>query len=162
MLGYGWVGYICMSQTQLFADESCTREHSWTVKILPNKIPLECLHQPEMIGIIEPLEYNVQHNYMKSSKRRLVYFHTKIHNPPVNWTHYMNINLIEGYNFSYCQSMHNIQVIIDTGGCNKYTIKYIGKIYTQNDVIVCTNSHKNGKLVTKINFVHNSKLYASK
>ena len=58
--------------------------------------------------------------------------------------------------------MQNIQVITDSGGCNKYIIKYIGKIDSQNFVIVYTNSHSNGRLVTKATHIHNSKLSSSK
>ena len=69
---------------------------------------------------------------------------------------------MEGYAFCYCQSMQNIQKITNTGGCNKYTIKYIGKIDEQNYVIVHTDSHKNDQLMTKSTFVHNTKLSSSK
>ena len=53
-------------------------------------------------------------------------------------------------------------MITDIGGCSKYTIKYIGKIDAQNYVVVYTDSHKNGKLVTKGTFLHNTKLSSSK
>ena len=63
---------------------------------------------------------------------------------------------------SYCQSMQNIQKITNTGGCYKYTIKYIGKIDEKKLVIVNCDGHKNGKLITNSTFLHNTKLNASK
>ena len=64
----------------------------------------------------------------------------------------MNISPVEGYTFAHCQSMQNIQMITNSSGCSKYTIKCIGKIDAQNYVIVYTDSHKNGRLVTKGTF----------
>ena len=61
----------------------------------------------------------------------------------------MNIYPDEGFTFAYCQIMHNIQVLTYTRGCNKYTIKYIGNIDTQNYVNVYADGHKTVKLVTK-------------
>ena len=74
----------------------------------------------------------------------------------------MNISPVEGYNFAHFQSMQNIKMITNSGGCSKYTIKYIRKLDAQNYVIVYTDSHNNGNLVTKGNFLHNTKLSASK
>ena len=86
---------------------------------------------------------------MKPFKRRLSYFHPRRHIPAVNWTHDLNISPVEGYTFSYCQSMQNIQMITDTGGCNKYCIKYVGKIDEQNYVVVYSDGSRNGSLITK-------------
>ena len=89
---------------------------------------------------------------MKPFKSRLSYFHPRRHIPPVNWAHDLNMSPVEGHTFTYCQSMQNIQYITNCGGCNKYVIKYIGKIDEQNYVIVYSDSHTNGKLVTKAFF----------
>ena len=69
---------------------------------------------------------------------------------------------MEAYTFGYCQSMLNIQKITNTGGCNKYTIKYVGKIDERNYFIVHTDSHKNGQLITKSTFLYNTKFSSSK
>ena len=53
--------------------------------------------------------------------------------------------------------MQNIQKIINLCGCNKYTINHVGKFDEHNYVIVHTDTHKNGKLMTKSAFLHNSK-----
>ena len=88
----------------------------------------------------------------------LLYFHLKQHIPAINGTHDLNILPVEGYSFSYCQRMQNIQKITNIGGYNKYTIKYIGKIDGQNYVIIYSNGHKNCKLITNSTFLHNTKL----
>ena len=44
------------------------------------------------------------------------------------------------------------------GGCNKYAIKYCGKLDAQNLIIVYADRNKNGRLTTKSNYIHNSKL----
>ena len=129
---------------------------------LPNTMSIESLRQLEKVGIIEPILFDEQMDYMKSFKSRLPYFHPKRHIPPINWTHDMNISPVEGYTFVHCLSMQNLQKILHSGGCSKYIIKYIGKIDAQNYIIVYTNGHKNGQLVTKGTFVHNSKLSSSK
>ena len=98
------------------------------------------------------------HDYMKSFKSQLPFFHPSCHVPAVNWNDIYNISLVEGYTFIVCQSMQNIQRITNTGGCNKYCIKYLGKIDEQNAVIVYADSHKNGVLITKSSFLHNTKV----
>ena len=119
---------------------------------LPNTMSIKYLHKLEKVGIIEPLEFNEHMDYMKPFKIRLSYFHPKRHIPAINWTHDMNLYPVECYTFSHCQSMQNIQMITNIGGCSKYTIKYIGKIDAQNYVFVYIDSHNNGTLVTKGNF----------
>ena len=131
-------------------------------EILPNDMSLESLRQLEKVGIINPLEYDNEKDFLKPFKSRLSYFHPKRHIPAINWTNDLNISPVDGYTFSYCQSMQNIQKITNTGGYNKYTIKYIGKIDEQNYVIVNSDGHKNGKLITNSTFLHNTKLTASK
>ena len=60
------------------------------------------------------------------------------------------------------KACRTFNVLTDIGGTNKYTIKYVGKIDAQNYVIVHSDNNKNGRLVTKASFVHNSKLSSSK
>ena len=57
-------------------------------------------------------------------------------------------------------SIQNIQRLTGTGGCSKYVCKYIGKIDAQNYVVVECN--REGKLVTKTHFLHNTKVSSSK
>ena len=114
------------------------------------------------MGIIKPLEYDEVNDYLKPFESRLSFFHPSRHVPAVNWNDIYNVSPVEGYTFVICQSMQNIQRIINTGGCNKYCIKYVGKIDEQNSVIVYADSHKNGVLIIKSTFLHNTKLSASK
>ena len=66
----------------------------------------------------------------------------------------------EGYTFSNCRSMQNIQVPTQSGGVNKHVCKCIGKIDEQNYIIVSANG--TGELVTKSTFLHNAKTSSSK
>ena len=136
--------YVCRKPNFLLMNPKPdnTRE---VYQDLPNDMSLESLRQLEKVGIIEPLEYDKEMDFMKPFKSRLSYFHPKRHIPPVNWTNDLNISPVEGYTFSYCQSMQNIALIYLSGGCNKYTVKYVGKLDSQNYVIVYTDGHKNGK-----------------
>ena len=99
---------------------------------------------------------------MKAFKSWLPLFHPTRHVPPVNFSDGLNISPIEGYTFSHCQSMKKIQRITNMGGCNKYCIKYIGKIDNQNYVILYSDVHINGKLITKTSFLDNTKISTSK
>ena len=66
------------------------------------------------------------------------------------------------YFCTFSKYAENTKVITNSGGYNKYTIKYNGNIDAQNYVIVYTDIHKNGNLVTKCTFLHNKKVSASK
>ena len=99
---------------------------------------------------------------MKAFKIILTFFRPTHHVLTVIFSNDIKISPIEGYAFSHWQSIQNIQYITDTGGCNKYCIKYIGKIDNQNYVIVYSGGHTNGKLVPKPSFLNNNKLSASK
>ena len=153
--------YVCRKPNYLKMNPAPnnTRE---VYKELPNDMSLETLRLLEKVGVIDKIEIDEVQDYMKPFISRIPYFHPRRHIPPVNWTHDMNISPVEGYTFSYCQSMQNIQVITNTGGCNKYTIKYCGKLDAQNYVIAYTDAHKNGRLITKSIHIHNSKLSSSK
>ena len=129
---------------------------------LTNDYSLPTLKRLEHVGIIEPLEYDPILDHMKPFKSRLPYFHPSRHVPAVNWNDCFNVSPVEGYTFMICQSMQNIQRITNTGGCNKYCVKYVGKIDEQNSVVVCADGHRNGVLVSKSTFLHNTKLSASK
>ena len=61
-------------------------------------------------------------------KSKCSFFHPKRHIPPTNPTHDINMSPVEGYTFAVTRSMQNIQWLTNCGGCNRYVIKYIGKI----------------------------------
>ena len=101
------------------------------MKDLPNDLSMECLKRLEQIGIIEPLVIH-ENGFVEPFKSYLEFFHPKRHLPPVSWTHDENISPVEGKTFAYCRSMQNIQKLTQTGGCNRYVVKYLGKIDEQN------------------------------
>ena len=130
-------------------------------KPLPNDYSLECLERLVKIGLVEPIEVN-ENGYEAPFKSCHEYFHPKRHIPPTNPTGDINMSPVDGYFFTACRSMQNVQWLTQAGGVNKYVVKYIGKIDEQNYVIVSTDSQKNGKLVSKAYFLHNTKVSTSK
>ena len=126
-------------------------------KSLPNDYSLECLDRLVKIGLIEPIEVT-NDGYEVPFKSCNEYFHPKRHIPPTNPTGDINMSPVDGYLFTACRSMQNVQWLTNSGGVNKYVVKYIGKIDEQNYVIISTDSHKNGRLITKAYFLHNTKV----
>ena len=101
------------------------------------------LKSQERVGFIEKLKHYPVNDYVNLFISSLSHFHPSRHMPAVNWNIINNISLVEGNTYIICQSMQNAQDITNTGGCNKYCIKYVGKIDEQNTVIVYADSHKN-------------------
>ena len=99
---------------------------------------------------------------MTPFKSKVEYFHPVRYIPTVDWSQDVNMSPVESYTFSICQSMQNIQIMTNSGGCNKYCIKYIGKIDEHNFVIVYTDGNKNEILITKKSFLHNTKFISIK
>ena len=130
-------------------------------KDLPNQYSLECLERLVQIGLVENIIVS-KDGYEAPFKSNLEFFHPKRHIPPTNPTGDINMSPVEGYFFTACRSMQNVQYLTLCGGVNKYVVKYIGKIDEQNYVIICTDSSKNGKLVSKSFFLHNTKVVGSK
>jgi len=100
--------------------------------------------------------------YQKPAQYKHPMFNPSRHVPPINIECKLNISPVELRLFALCRSMQNVQLIRGTGGCNKYICKYIAKIDEQNYVVVCTYEDKNGKLITKSQFLHNTKVAGSK
>ena len=68
----------------------------------------------------------------------------------------MNISPVEGYTFSLCWSIHNIQVLKGSSGCAKYVYKHIEKVDEKNYVVV--EIYCKVKFITKAVFLHNKKI----
>ena len=68
---------------------------------------------------------------------------------------------VEGYTFAQLRSMQNVQSLLYSPGTNKYICKYIGEMDENNRIVVSTNAHKNGELITKSTFLHNIKIATS-
>ena len=125
---------------------------------LPLHISEECWKRLSNIGLAnEPFDEHGNQNQFKS---RLEFFHPKRYVPPVN-PNEDKMSPVDGYTFSCCRSMQNVQRLTAAGGCCKYCCKYIGKIDQQNYSVV-SMSGRDGKLVTKSNFLHNTKVSSSK
>ena len=88
------------------------------------------------------------------------FFTPKRHIPHTMNTFDQNMSPVEGKIFLACLSMQNIQMLTDCGGVNKYVCKYIGKIDEQNYFVVYVDGR--GQLVTKGQFLHNTKISTSK
>ena len=130
-------------------------------KPLPNDYSLECIERLVKIGLIEPIHVT-DDGYEAPFKSCLEYFHPKRHIPPTNPTGDINMSPVDGYLFTACKSMQNVQWLTQCGGVNKYVVKYIGKIDEQNYVIVSTDSQQSGKLVSRAYFLHNTKVTTTK
>ena len=57
--------------------------------------------------------------------------------------------------------MQNVQSLTGTNGVNKYVCKYVGNFYEGNKVVVRSNPHDAGRLVTMTKFLHNTKISSS-
>ena len=130
-------------------------------KALPNQYSLECLDRLVQIGLVERIIVT-KDGYEAPFKSSLEYFHPKRHIPPTNPNGDNNMSPVEGYLFVACRNMQNVQFLTLCGGVNKYVVKYIGKIDEQNYVIIGTDSSKNGALVSRAYFLHNTKVSTSK
>ena len=144
-----------------------------------NEISKDCLDRLIQIGMIDPIVSN-EHGYTKKWKSKLAFLHPRRHIPPTNPNNDINMSPVEGYTFSNCRSMQNIQLLTQTGGVNKYVCKYIGKIDEQNYAAVKANNLDNGSgsaifsgegsrgsngsasLLTRSTFLHNTKVTSSK
>ena len=112
--------------------------------------------------MIDPLQIN-EHGFEKKWKSKLSFLHPRRHIPPTNPNNDINMSPVEGYTFSNCRSMQNIQCLTQTGGVNKYVCKYIGKIDEQNYIVVQANNRGSSNcsgsssLYTNSSFLHNTK-----
>ena len=114
--------------------------------------------------MVEPIEMNI-YGYVKKWKSKLAFLHPQQHIPPTNPNYDINISPVEGYTFTNCCSMQNIQILTQCGGVNKCVCKYIGKVDKQNYIIIqLNNAHGNSSfsLSTKSKFLHNTKVSSSK
>jgi predicted GIY-YIG superfamily endonuclease len=154
----GEVKFKCRKLNNLKVSKDNTRH---TFQSLPNEIPEECIQKLIQVGIVEPIQF-LENGYRYPFKSKLPIFHPKRHIPPTNPNGDLNISPVEGYTFANCKSMQNIQVLTQSGGVNKYVCKYIAKLDEQNYVVMKTDSYKNGCLIKKSVFLHNTKVSTTK
>ena len=120
---------------------------------LPRNWSMDCVDRLVKIGLAEFVSGD-------DIKYHHDFFTPKRHIPPTMSTFDMNMSPVEGKTFSACLSMQNIQMLTDCGGVNKYVCKYIGKIDEQNYVVIFVDGK--GQLVSKGQFLHNTKISTSK
>ena len=130
-----------------------------TFKTLPNEWSFDCLQRLIKVGIVLPLCVNAD-GYQAPVQFTMDFFKPKRHIPPINPSDDKNISPVEGKTFSMCRSMQNIQLLTDCGGVNKYVCKYIGKIDEKNFVVAKVDGR--GQLVTRNEFLHNTKVETTK
>ena len=145
---------ICRKINNNRISKDCTVD---TFVDLPKNWSKECIERLKLLGLAEEIttgenEIVIQYNDD--------FFLPKRHIPHTMNTHDVNMSPVEGKTFSACRSMQNVQMLTDCGGVNKYVVKYIGKIDEQNYVVIYADGR--GQLVTKGQFLHNTKITSSK
>ena len=114
---------------------------------LPNKYTPECILKLAEIRIIKHVNliegvpsgnFETDHDFLKPTR----------HIPPTNPIDGHNMSPVEGYTFAQLRSMQNVQSLLYSPVTNKYIYKYTGKMDENNRIVVSTNAHKNGKLIT--------------
>ena len=120
----------------------------------------DCIDRLIQIGLAEPQTKNEFGVYTKFRCYHK-YFHPKRHIPPTNPNDDLNISPVEGYTFSICRSMQNVQNLTHTNGLNRYVCKYIGKIDEQNKIFIKSHPYKDDSLVNKSTFLYNTKIASS-
>eukprot|EP00957_Ditylum_brightwellii_P212251 15367136-Ditylum_brightwellii.AAC.3 len=156
-----WVApgvYVCRKLNNIHVTSDNTKH---VFKPLPNNHSKTCLEQLIQCGLVLPIHIN-KDGYGPPFKSIDQFFHLSRHIPPTNPSDGINISPVEGYLFTVCRSMQNIQWLTYCGGVKKYVCKYIGKIDEQNFITVWADRAKNGKLITKATFLHNIKITSSK
>jgi hypothetical protein len=128
-------------------------------KDLPNNFSDATIEVLVKCGLAVQPEEN-EHGFKNNFKSNLDFFHPKRHIPATNPCGDTNMSPVEGYTFSVCRSMQNLQILVGTGGVNKYVCKYIGKIDETNYVVIKIDGH--GRLVTRAHFLHNTKVTSTK
>ena len=135
-------------------SKDCTKD---TFKELPQNWSKDCIDRLIMVGLAEVVSVDENDSVIQFNDS---FFNPKRHIPHTMNTHDVNMSPVEGKTFSVCRSMQNIQMLTDCGGVNKYVCKYIGKIDEQNYVVIHVDGRE--QLVTKGQFLHNTKITSSK
>ena len=151
------------------ADFVCRKLNNFKISpdnTRPNVIPLGNKRSPhvveilEKIGLFEPIRVN-EFGYVSPFKSSHPYFHPKRHIPPTVGFNDINMSPVETKLFSACRSMQNVQSLNCTNGTNKYVCKYCAKLDQQNYIIVKSHPHNAGTLMSKSQFLHNTKITSS-
>ena len=134
-----------------------TKEHYYD---LPMNISDECWNRLAAIGMANNIinDETGERNIFQST---LDFFHQKRWVPSISAGE-NRISPVEQETFCICRSMQNCQRLTSSGGCCKYCCKYISKIDQQNYITVSMDpTKKDGSMVTKSYFLHNTKVSSS-
>jgi hypothetical protein len=149
--------FICRKLNNLHISPDHTK---YSIISLGNKrspLVIKCL---EEIKLIDPIQVN-EHGHVFPFKSSMPYFHPKRHIPPTNSTDDINMSPVETKLFSTCRSMQNVQSLTCTNGVNKYVCKYCAKLDQQNYVVVKSHPYDQGSLISRTQFLHNTKIGSS-
>ena len=155
--GDGPENFRCRSNNNLKLSPDITRN---CLIDLPMNLSIPCMEWLIRIGMLEPID-DLSNFLPGEFKANHTYFHPKKHIPKICRTLHDYISPVEGYTYAVCQSMQNLQSLIQCNGCTTYCNKYTVKIDKMNYVIVLTHAHKGGTLMLKSKFLHNTKIATS-
>ena len=159
LVGYSGKGtdFACRKTNNLKASLDNTRSCN---------VPLGNTHLPEVIEILRDIdlcepERKNEHGFVYLFKSSHPFFHPTKHIPPILTTDDYNISPAEGKTFAVLRSMQNVQYLYCTNGVKKYVCKYVSKLDQTNYVVVRTHPNDKGMLLTKSQFLHNTKISSS-
>ena len=155
--GDGPENFKCRKLNNYLVSPDHTKDSYISIETVQSK---ECIDQLVKIGMAKPIVLN-KFGVPSTFESTHSYFHPKRHIPPTNPNEEYNISPVEGYTFSICKSMQNIQSLTHTNGLNRYVCKYVGKIDDQNQIIVRAHPYDNGTLISNYTFLHNTKIVSS-
>mmetsp|Transcript_19481 Transcript_19481/g.27406 ORF Transcript_19481/g.27406 Transcript_19481/m.27406 type:complete len:548 (+) Transcript_19481:1364-3007(+) len=123
-------------------------------------MPQSCVDRLVAVGLCKQVEVD-SNGAASAFKFNHPYFDPVRHIPTTVPSDDLNISPVDGYTFSICRSMQNIQLLIHCNGVLAYVCKYIGKIDEQNYVVTKVDGCS-GKLVNRYQHLHNTKVATSK
>ena len=149
--------FICRKLNNCAVSPDNTRHSSIPLGNKRSPLVVEIL---EKIKLFDPIEIN-EFGFVFPFKSQMSYFHPKRHIPPTVPTDDINMSPVETKLFSVCRSMQNVQSLTCTNGTNKYVCKYCAKLDLQNYVVVKSHQHDQGHLISRSQFLHNTKIGSS-
>ena len=155
--GDGPENFMCKSNNNLKLSPDITKD---CLIDLPMNLSTSCMERLIRIGMLEPID-DLSNFLPHEFKAHHTYFHPKKHIPKVCRTLHDNISPVEGYTYAACQSMQNLQCLIQCNGSTTYVNKYTVKIDKMNYVVVKTQFKKHGTLMLHSKFLHNTKISTS-
>lgn len=158
--GDGPEAFRCKKQNNLKISSDNTKH---TLKPIHTKLTAACMERLRKIGLghgggeDDVNEYGWEGEFVSFHP----FFRPMRHIPSTNANLDMNISPVETRTFVACRSMQNIQSLTHSNGCNRYVVKYVGKLDRGSYVIFSCNPNKLGAITAEANFLHNTKISTS-